>query len=163
MTFHWRGITSSVSVTSSPSFDRRSEPQPAQQAGLGITTRVRGRCAGNGWRDGLLRNERGDGRGLGGGDRGGGFVLAGGHLGGFERQLELIDQPLAAFRALAEAVTLEQLDLQRLKCDAGLEIGVDRAGVGGIGAGYSGLYLCLIGTHHRDCKLLSERDNIGRR
>jgi len=103
-----------------------------------------------------LRNERGDGRGLGGGDRGGGFVLAGGHLGGFERQLELIDQPLAAFRALAEAVALEQLDLQRLKCDAGLEIGVDCAGAGGVRFG-------LIGTHHRDCKLLSERDNIGRR
>ena len=80
-----------------------------------------------------------------------------------ESQLELVDQPLAAFRALAEAVTLEQLNLQRLKCDAGFEIGVDRAGVGGIGASYSGLYFGLIGTHHRDCKLLPERDNIGRR
>jgi hypothetical protein len=101
------------------------------------------------------------GRGLGGGD--GGFVLGGGGFGLCEGQLELVDQPLAAFRALTKAVTLEQLDLQCLKCDAGLEIGVDRAGVGGIGASYSGLYFGLTGTHHRDCKLLSERDNIGGR
>ena len=107
--------------------------------------------------------KRGDGRGVGGGDCGGGFVLGGSGFGLCENQLELVDQPLAAFRALAKAVTLEQLDLQRLKCDAGFEIGVDRAGIGSIGAGYSGLYFGLIGTHHRDCKLLSERDNIGGR
>ena len=106
-------------------------------------------------------HERGDGGRLGGGDRGGGFVLGGGRLGGFERQLELVDQPPAALRALAEPVTPEQLDLQRLKRDAGLEIGVDRSGVGRIGAGFGSLYLCLISAHHRVCKLLSERDNIG--
>ena len=55
ITFYWRGTTSSVSVVSSPSFDGRTDPQPAQQIGLGITTRVRGRCAGNGWRDGQVR------------------------------------------------------------------------------------------------------------
>ena len=47
ITFYWR-ITSSVSVVSSPSFDGRTEPQPEQQVGPGITTRVRGRCAGSG-------------------------------------------------------------------------------------------------------------------
>ena len=55
MTFQRRGITSSVSVTSSPSFDSFAEPQDGQHAGAGITTRSRGRCAGNGLRDGRLR------------------------------------------------------------------------------------------------------------
>src|SRR3546814_8743777 len=54
-TFHWRGITSSVSVTSSPSFDSRAPPQAGQAQGAGITTRSRGRCSGNGLRDGRLR------------------------------------------------------------------------------------------------------------
>ena len=43
VTFHWRGITSSVSVTSSPTFDSRSDPQHAQDVGPGTTTRSRGR------------------------------------------------------------------------------------------------------------------------
>ena len=56
ITFHWRGITSSVSVTSSPSFDRRDPPQQAQAVGASITTRSRGRCSGKGWREGFLRS-----------------------------------------------------------------------------------------------------------
>src|SRR4051812_37225865 len=55
ITFHWRGITSSVSVTVSPSLRRRVPPQQSQVVGAGTTTRSRGRCAGNGWRDGRLR------------------------------------------------------------------------------------------------------------
>ena len=55
ITFHWRGITSSVSVMSSPSFDSFVEPQQGQLSGAGITTRSRGRCSGNGLRDGRLR------------------------------------------------------------------------------------------------------------
>ncbi len=43
ITFHRRGITSSVSVTSSPSLDSRSDPQHGQLAGAGMTTRSRGR------------------------------------------------------------------------------------------------------------------------
>ena len=46
ITFHWRGITSSVSVMSSPSFDSFVEPQHGQLAGAGITMRSRGRCSG---------------------------------------------------------------------------------------------------------------------
>src|SRR3546814_11164715 len=38
-TFHWRGITSSVSVTSSPSFDSRAPPQAGPAQGAGVTTR----------------------------------------------------------------------------------------------------------------------------
>jgi hypothetical protein len=55
ITFHWRGITSSVSVMSSPSLRRRGLPQHWQAAGLGSTTRSRGRCSGKGWRAGRLR------------------------------------------------------------------------------------------------------------
>jgi len=59
MTFHRRGITSSVSVTFSPSFDSLVEPQQGQLSGAAITTRSRGRCSGNGLRDGRRRsNER---------------------------------------------------------------------------------------------------------
>jgi hypothetical protein len=50
MTFHWRGITSSVSVIVSPSLRSRVPPQQAQVVGAGMTTRSRGRCSGNGWR-----------------------------------------------------------------------------------------------------------------
>jgi hypothetical protein len=42
-TFHWRGITSSVSVTSSPSFVSFRDPQHGQLSGAGTTTRSRGR------------------------------------------------------------------------------------------------------------------------
>ena len=55
ITFHWRGITSSVSVMSSPSFDNFAEPQHGQLVGAGSRIRSRGRCAGNGLRDGRLR------------------------------------------------------------------------------------------------------------
>ena len=55
ITFHWRGITSSVSVTSSPSLRSRAPPQQAQAVGPGTITRSRGRCSGKGWRAGRLR------------------------------------------------------------------------------------------------------------
>ena len=57
ITFHWRGTTSSVSVTSSPSFDSFVEPQHGQLGGAAITTRSRGRCSGNGFRAGRLRSK----------------------------------------------------------------------------------------------------------
>ena len=50
ITFHWRGMTSSVSVTSSPILESFCEPQHAQASGGVTTTRSRGRCAGNGLR-----------------------------------------------------------------------------------------------------------------
>ena len=43
ITFHCRGMTSSVSVTSSPILTSRDEPQAAQSQGAGSTTRSRGR------------------------------------------------------------------------------------------------------------------------
>jgi hypothetical protein len=55
ITFHERGITSSVSVTSSPSFDSFIEPQHGHDAGAGTNTRSRGRCSGKGLRTGWRR------------------------------------------------------------------------------------------------------------
>src|SRR3954470_14651282 len=40
-TFHWRGITSNVSVMSSPSFDNLADPQQGQRSGAAMTTRSR--------------------------------------------------------------------------------------------------------------------------
>jgi hypothetical protein len=55
ITFHRRGITSSVSVISSPSFESFVDPQHGQLSGAAITTRSRGRWSGNGLRAGRLR------------------------------------------------------------------------------------------------------------
>src|SRR6266702_6597266 len=55
ITFHCRGITSSVAVTSSPSFDIFVDPQQRQLSGAAITIRSRGKWAGNGLREGRLR------------------------------------------------------------------------------------------------------------
>jgi hypothetical protein len=54
ITFHCRGTTSSVSVMSSPSL-ASLPPQHGQVLGAAMTTRSRGRCAGNGARTGFLR------------------------------------------------------------------------------------------------------------
>src|ERR1700752_701157 len=55
ITFEDFGMTSSVSVMSSPSLDSRAPPQQAQAVGPGMITRSRGRWSGNGLRDGRLR------------------------------------------------------------------------------------------------------------
>jgi hypothetical protein len=55
ITFHCRGITSSVSVMSSPRFVSRVPPQQAQALVPGTITRSRGRCSGSGLREGRLR------------------------------------------------------------------------------------------------------------
>src|SRR5947207_13824624 len=52
ITFQDFGMTSSVSVMSSPSLDSRAPPQQAHATGPGPITRSRGRSAGNGWRAG---------------------------------------------------------------------------------------------------------------
>ena len=57
ITFHWRGTTSSVSVTSSPSFESFVDPQHGQFVGAAITTRSRGKCSGKGFRAGRLRSK----------------------------------------------------------------------------------------------------------
>ena len=99
ITFHWRGITSSVSVTVSPSLRRRVPPQQSQVAGAGMTTRSRAKCSGNGWRDGRLRVNGRNRRRLGGGALGGDLVLGGGGLQLFELQLHLVEKARRALRA----------------------------------------------------------------
>ena len=49
ITFHYRGITSSVSVMSSPSLRSRSLPEHRQTVGPGSTTRSRGRWSEKGF------------------------------------------------------------------------------------------------------------------
>jgi hypothetical protein len=55
ITFHWRGIDSSVSVVVSPSLRSRPLPQHRHAVGPGTITRSRGKCSGNGLRAGRLR------------------------------------------------------------------------------------------------------------
>src|SRR5471030_2963131 len=59
ITFQDLGMTSSVSVMSSPSFDSLADPQHGQLCGAAIITRSRGRWSGKGLREDRLRwNER---------------------------------------------------------------------------------------------------------
>ena len=55
ITFHWRGITSSVSVMSSPSFASFAEPQQGQLVGASMTTRSRADVSGRACATGRLR------------------------------------------------------------------------------------------------------------
>ena len=57
MTFHCRGMTSSVSVMSSPIFTIRSDPQQEQVVGASMTLRSRGRWSGKGLRVGRRRSK----------------------------------------------------------------------------------------------------------
>ena len=60
ITFHWRGITSSVSVTSSPSLDRRAPPQQGQAVGAGIDHPLARQVLGERLARGPLAREGGD-------------------------------------------------------------------------------------------------------
>jgi hypothetical protein len=60
ITFHCRGIASSVWVTSSSSFDSFIEPQHGHDADAGTTTRSRGRYSGKGLRTGRRRGAGGN-------------------------------------------------------------------------------------------------------
>ena len=57
ITFHCRGMTSSVSATSSPSFDSLAEPKHGQLTSTAITTHSRGRSAESGFRFGRFRSK----------------------------------------------------------------------------------------------------------
>jgi hypothetical protein len=61
-------------------------------------------------------------RGLGDSPLGGDFVLAGETLEFRKGQLHLLDQPFAAFRALAVELTCQLGDLQALMGDQGLVV-----------------------------------------
>jgi hypothetical protein len=55
ITFQDLGMTSNVSVTSSPNLRSRPPPQQVQAVGPGTITRSRGRWSGKGLREGRLR------------------------------------------------------------------------------------------------------------
>ena len=57
-TFHCRGTTSSVSVTSSPSLASRVDPQQLQAVGTGNEDPFAGKVLGEGLAEGFLRNGR---------------------------------------------------------------------------------------------------------
>ena len=91
--------------------------------------------------------------GPGGGDGSEALVFGSGGFGFLEAELELIDQALAAFRSLAEALTLHLLDLQGQQRVASDKIGVDGTGVGSLGFG-------TVRTRLRLRKRLAELQNI---
>ena len=89
ITFHWRGTTSSVSVTSSPSFAIRPEPQQAHVVGPSITTALARQMFGERFTDRPAALERAHGRRRPGR---GELVFAGGRLELLELQLHLREQ-----------------------------------------------------------------------
>src|SRR5271167_480390 len=104
-TFHCRGTTSSVSVTSSPSL-ASLPPQHGQAAGAGITTRSR-QVLGKGCPHRLLAGEAGHhGRILTGPGLSGEFVFGGTRLQLLELQFELIEE-LAALGRWPETLALQ--------------------------------------------------------
>ena len=107
MTFHRRGVISSVCVTSSPSLRRREPPQHAHAVGASITTRSRGRCSGKVLRSGASAGEAGDRRRLRDRLLRGEFVFRGARLQLFEFERQLLDEPRRALRPLPVDLTLQ--------------------------------------------------------
>ena len=156
MTFHARGMTSSVSVTSSPSFDRREPPQAGHEHGAGMTTRSRGRCSGKWLPDRPLALERRDAGGVGRNDLGGEAVLAGVGFEIFEMKLHLLEQATAALGARAVLLAPKPGDLQ-------LETRDDRLNGALAGDRTGGARLGLVGTLQRSGEQRLERSNIVRK
>src|SRR5271167_4419838 len=97
ITFHCRGITSSVSVMSSPNLRRRALPQHRQTAGPGSNDPLARQMLGEGLARRTLAGKGHHIGGLGHGPLGGDLVLTGRTLELLERQLHLIEQPHRAF------------------------------------------------------------------
>ena len=120
ITFHWRGTTSSVSVTSSPSFDSLFEPQQGQDVGAGdhhaLARQITGErlsrrpLAFEGFDD-LLGPRR---------LLGGQFVLGSGGLSVLQLQFQLVEQALLSFGAHAKERAFQLLDLELQIDDEGL-------------------------------------------
>jgi hypothetical protein len=109
MTLNRRGISSSVSVTSSPSFARRAPPQQAQVFGASMTTRSRSMSSGQGVRTGRLR-EGAHALSSGRGGPRGKLILTRRGDEFFELQFQLLDQLRRALGALPVQFALELLD-----------------------------------------------------
>ena len=122
ITFHVRGITSSVSVMSSPIFDSLSEPQHGQVSGGGTTTRSRGRCAGKRFAFWLAAVEPFDLSGLLRSLLGCKVILGRRRFEFAELELKLVQKALLALRFDAIEFALKLLDRQ-------LQVGDMRLGV----------------------------------
>jgi hypothetical protein len=115
ITFHWGGgMTSRVSVMSSPSFDRRVPPQQVQAVGRHDDALAR-QMLGEWLARRALAGEGRDGRGPRHRLLGGQLILGRRGFEFLELQLELIEQSGAALGALAEALPVELLDPQSLR------------------------------------------------
>ena len=155
MTFHTRGTTSSVSVKSSPSFDKRESPQAGHEHGAGMTTRSRGICSRNGFLTGRLRS---NGATL--------VVLAAATSARrpsslasasiFEMKLHLLEQATAALGARAVLLAPKPGDLQLEMRDNRLNgaLAGDRTGRPRLG---------LVGTLQGSGEQRLERSNIVRK
>ena len=132
MTFQRRGITSRVSVTSSPSFDSLVDPQQGQVCGAAMTTRSRGRCSGNGWREGRWRSNASNRlrRCLLCAASSSSVAAA---LEIFELQLHLLQEPRLAFRAAAVEFPAQLLDRELEVCDERFRARQIGLGVGSLG------------------------------
>src|SRR5260370_12214135 len=122
ITFHCRGMTSSVSVMSSPNLRSRGLPQQRQTVGPGSTTWSRGKRSGKGWRAGRLRVKATTLVVLATA-RSAAISSSVAELELLERQLHLIEQPHRAFRALAIELARQLCNLQLLMGDYGLIVG----------------------------------------
>ncbi len=134
MTFQLRGTTSRVSVTSSPSLDRRVPPQKVQAAGPGINDALAGQMVGERPSARALAGEACDVGDLGGGSLGSQLVLGRRGLQLLQLQFHLVQQAGGALGARAEAVAVELLDLQLEMGDQGQVAGFLRQGGGNVGA-----------------------------
>ena len=133
-TFHCRGITSSVSVTSSPSFDSRSDPQQAQLVGAGNDDALARQMRRQRLARGSCPGERLDSC-AGRGTLAQSLILAGARLQLLQAQLELVDQQLAAFGTLAIQRAAHLLVLQLEQGHPRRQISVDRLRAGSFGLG----------------------------
>ena len=110
ITFHCRGITSSVSVMSSPSFASRVPPQQAQEVGTEhdhpLPRQMLGKRLARGTRAAEGRDMARLGRGLLGGE----LILARRALELLELQLQLVEKTRRPLRARPVDLALELLD-----------------------------------------------------
>ena len=143
ITFHWRGMTSSVSVTSSPIFARRPRAAGGAGAGRGQHDPLARQVLGKGLARRLAAREGGD---LGLRPRRGGFsqpfIFRGRRLHLLKLQLKLIEEPPLALGALAVEFAAQLLDLQPQMGDQRLAARQNRLGVRRLGCRQGGAQGC---------------------
>jgi len=123
VTFHRRGITSSVSVIVSPSFLRCTLPQHAQAVGPRYDHALARQVLGEWLAERTVALESGNRGCLRGGFLGSDLVLGGGRLKVLEFQLHRIEEAGRVLRAGTVDMALELGDPKVLACDGRLVLG----------------------------------------